>query len=273
MLANAPAAPRIPVDGDGVVDPDALDRTLAGMPAPALVSVMLVNNETGVIQPVAEIARLVHGRGALLHVDAVQGAGRLTLDMRALGADLLTLSAHKIGGPPGVGALVLADGLDPDPLLHGGGQERRRRAGTENLPGIVGFGVAAGLAGADVERAADLAALRDGLEAAVRRACPTVRIMGAGAPRVASLACLALPGVPGETQVMALDLAGIAVSAGAACSSGKVTPSHVLAAMGADAATAASAIRVSLGWSTTAADLERFIAAWTGMAHRLVRAA
>ncbi|WP_448189633.1 cysteine desulfurase family protein [Azospirillum sp. sgz301742] len=272
VLAAAPDAVRLPVDPDGVADLAALERLLTEG-GPALVSLMLVNNETGVVQPVAEAARLAHARGALLHCDAVQAAGRLPLDVGALGADLLTLSAHKIGGPAGVGALALAEGVEPEPLLRGGGQERRRRAGTENLLGIVGFGAAAALAVADLPAAGGFAALRDGLEASALAAMPQARVMGAGAPRVGNVTCLALPGVPGETQVMALDLAGVAVSAGSACSSGKVKASHVLAAMGAGPALAGSAVRVSLGWGSTAGDVERFVAAWTAMARRLCPAA
>lgn len=268
VLAAAPDAVRIPVNANGVIDLGALDRLLADGGQP-LVSLMLVNNETGTIQPVAEAAARVHARGGLLHVDAVQAAGRLPLDLRALGADLLTLSAHKIGGPQGVGALVLAAGADPEPLLRGGGQERRRRAGTENVAGIVGFGAAAALAGEDCADAARLATLRDRMEAAAHEAVPGTRVLGADGPRVAHVSCLSLPGVPAETQVMALDLAGFAVGVGAACSSGKVQTSHVLAAMRADAAAAAGAIRVSLGWSTTQEEVERFIAAWIAMARRL----
>ena len=269
VLAAAPDAARIPVDDHGVADLDALDRLLAAGEGPALVSLMLVNNETGVVQPVAEAARLAHAHGALIHCDAVQGAGRLPLDLGALGVDLLTLSAHKIGGPAGIGALLLAEGVEPEPLLRGGGQERRRRAGTENLLGIVGFGAAAALAVEDLAGTGDLAALRDELERRALAAVPQARVMGAGAARVGTVSCLALPGLSGETQVMALDLAGVAVSAGAACSSGKVKASHVLTAMGAGEALAGSAVRVSLGWGSTAADVERFVAAWTAMARRL----
>ncbi|HYH21008.1 MAG TPA: cysteine desulfurase family protein [Azospirillum sp.] len=268
VLGAVPDAERLPVDAHGVVDLMALERRLAEG-GPALVSLQRVNNETGVIQPVVEAARIAHAHGAVLHCDAVQAAGRLPLGMAALGADLITLSAHKIGGPAGAGALLVGEGLDPQPLLRGGGQERRRRAGTENLLGLVGFGAAAALAAEDLARAADLAVLRDSLQAQVLNSVPGVRVMGAGAERVGNVACLALPGVPGETQVMALDLAGISVSAGAACSSGKVKVSHVLAAMGADAATAGSAVRVSLGWGSGAADVERFVAAYAAMAARL----
>lgn len=270
VLAAAPAAARIPVDRTGVVDLAALDRILAEGQGPALVSVMLVNNETGVIQPVAEVARLARAHGAIVHCDAVQGAGRVLLDRGALGVDMLSLSAHKLGGPAGCGALVVAEGCHPDPLIRGGGQERWRRAGTENLVGIVGFGAAA--AAALDAPGPDLAGLRDDLESRVLAAVPVARVMGLGAPRAGNVTCLALPGVAGETQVMALDLAGVSVSAGAACSSGKVRPSHVLEAMGEPEDVAGSAIRVSLGWNSTAADVDRFVTAWTAMARRLVPA-
>ncbi|WP_029009552.1 cysteine desulfurase family protein [Azospirillum halopraeferens] len=273
VLAAAPEAERVPVRRDGVVDLTALEALLAaGDGRPPLVSLMLVNNETGVVQPVAEAAALVRARGGLLHTDAVQAAGRLPLDMDALGADLVTLSAHKIGGPAGAGALLVADGLDPAPVLRGGGQERRRRAGTENVVGLVGFGTAAALACEDAAatgRNALLTALRDALEERALAAVPQARVIGAGAARVGNTTCLALPGVPAQTQMMALDLAGVSVGTGAACSSGTVRASHVLSAMGEDAATAGSAVRVSLGWTTTAADVERFLDAWTAVARRL----
>lgn len=271
VLAAAPGAARIPVDRNGVVDLAALERLLSEDRGPALVSVMLVNNETGVIQPVAEVARIAHAHGAVVHCDAVQGAGRVALDRAALGADLLSLSAHKLGGPAGCGALVVAEGCHPEPLIRGGGQERWRRAGTENLVGIAGFGAAAAAALED-GTGPELAALRDGLERRALDAVPVARLMGAGVRRAGNVACLALPGVAGETQVMALDLAGVSVSAGAACSSGKVRPSHVLEAMGEPADVAGAAIRVSLGWNTTAADVDRFLTAWTAMARRLVPA-
>ncbi|WP_082108814.1 cysteine desulfurase family protein [Azospirillum thiophilum] len=271
VLAACPDALRFGVIRDGIADLDQLDRRLAEG-GPALVSLMLVNNETGVIQPVADAARIARAHGALIHCDAVQAAGRLPLSLPALGVDLMTLSAHKLGGPTGVGALILADGLEPEALIRGGGQERRKRAGTENLLGIVGFGAAARLAldepAAEGMRAADLAALRDRLEREALAAVPQARVMGAGAGRVANTSCLMLPGLPGETQVMTLDLAGVAVSAGSACSSGKVKPSHVLAAMGEDERSAASTIRVSLGWTSDDEAVDRFLAAWTAMARR-----
>ncbi len=266
-----PEAEMIRLGPDGVLRLDSLDQALAAQGGPALVSVMLANNETGVIQPIARIAELVHGAGALLHCDAVQAAGKIPVDMAALGADLLSLSAHKLGGPQGVGALVVREGIDLPALLRGGGQERRRRAGTENAAGIAGFGAAAEAASRDLDKAAGLAALRDALEAQVRALAPEAKIFGAEAPRLANTSCLTMPGVAAETQVVALDLAGVAVSAGAACSSGKVTVSHVLQAMGAAPDEAATAIRVSFGWRSAPADVEHFIAAWSELYRRAGR--
>jgi cysteine desulfurase len=262
VLEAAPDAERLPVDRFGRVDLGELADRLAAS-RPALVSVMLANNETGVIQPVAEVARLARGHGALVHCDAVQAAGKLEVDLGALGVDFLTLSAHKLGGPQGVGAIVLRAGVEPLALLRGGGQERRWRPGTENLPGIVGFGRAADLALEDRDFGRRTAALRDRLEAGVRALAPDAPIHGAGALRLPNTSCLGMPGVSNQTQLIALDLAGIAVSTGSACSSGKVGPSHVLAAMGVEPAAAAQTIRVSLGWASTEADIERLLAAWT----------
>jgi cysteine desulfurase len=269
----APAATRLPVGGDGVIDLDAFVRHLGQQGRDALVSVMLANNETGVIQPVAAVAQRAHAVGALVHCDAVQQAGKGPIDVRALGVDLLTLSAHKLGGPQGVGALFVADRIALSARLKGGGQERGRRAGTENVPGIAGFAAAAVAAHAGLADAPRIAALRDRLEAEALRLHPSARIFGASSPRLPNTSCIGLPGLPSETQVMVLDLEGIAVSAGAACSSGKVRVSHVLTAMGATADEAASAIRVSLGWDSSADDIDRFLAAWGGMARRLRRAA
>ncbi len=267
VIAAAPAAELISVDAAGRVRLDALEEMLAADHRPALVSIMLANNETGVVQPVAEAAAIARRHGALVHCDAVQGPGRLEVDIGAMGVDLLTLSAHKLGGPAGVGALVLAeDGLDLAPLLRGGGQERGRRSGTENLPGIVGFGAAARAAAGDDR--ARLRALRERLEAEALRRVPRARVVAAEAERLPNTVCLALPGLASDIQVMALDLEGIAVSAGAACSSGKVAASHVLAAMGLPAATAGSAIRVSLGWGSREEDVARFVEAWAALAAR-----
>jgi cysteine desulfurase len=257
VLQAVPAAERIPVDPNGIVDLTALDALLASGP-PALVSVMFANNETGVIQPLAEIAEIAHARGALVHTDAVQAAGKIPLDA---GADILTLSAHKIGGPPGVGAVISR--VELAPMIRGGGQERGRRAGTENLVGIAGFGAAAAAA-TDYE---PVRTLRDRLEAAL----PDAVIVAAEVLRLPNTSAVAMPGMPAETQVIAFDLAGVMLSAGAACSSGKVGPSHVLAAMGLDPTIASSTIRVSLGWTTTEADIDHFIDTWTALYARLGR--
>jgi cysteine desulfurase len=212
---------------------------------------------------VTEAAALARRHGARLHCDAVQGPGKLPVDLAALGVDLLTISAHKLGGPQGVGALVLAEGMSLPALLRGGAQERRLRAGTENVAGIVGFGRAAELALADAGLGSRVQALRDRLEADILAAVPAARIFGRDAARLPNTSCLAMPGVSNQTQLIAFDLAGIAVSTGSACSSGKVGPSHVLAAMGAPPDLAACAIRVSLGWASTDADVDRLVATWT----------
>ncbi|NBC34213.1 MAG: aminotransferase class V-fold PLP-dependent enzyme [Alphaproteobacteria bacterium] len=258
----ARGAETVPVNADGRIDLDALDRLLSEDPRPALVAVMAVNNETGVIQPVAEAASLARRHGALLHCDAVQAPGRIALDSFVAAADTLTLSAHKIGGPPGCGALVVRETVPVPPLLAGGGQEQRRRAGTENLIGIAGFGAACRSVLDDPGESARVAALRDHLEATLRAVDADVAIYGAGAPRVGNTACLGMNGVSSETQVMHFDLAGIAVSAGAACSSGKVQASPVLRAMGVALPQAGEAIRVSLGWDSTSADVDAFVGAW-----------
>jgi cysteine desulfurase len=268
LLRASPGAERIPVDGNGIVDLDALGRQLAGDDRPALVSVMFANNETGIVQPIAEVAALAHAHGALFHCDAVQGAGKSALDSAALGADLLTLSAHKLGGPPGIGALVVAGGLDLVPLQRGGGQEHGRRAGTENVPGIAGFAAAAAAAMAGFADYDRVGRLRDALEAEITAIAGDAVVIGAAARRLPNTAAIAMPGMPAETQVIALDLDGIMVSAGAACSSGKVGPSHVLAAMGVAPDLAVSTIRVSLGWSSTAADIEHFVQSWSALYRR-----
>lgn len=258
----------LPVLADGRADLAALERLLAELPRPALVALMLANNETGVIHPVAEAAAIARGAGAILHCDAIQAAGRLPLDLAALGATSLSLSAHKIGGPQGVGALIVAQGHDLDPLIRGGGQEMGRRAGTENVAGIVGFGTAARLAAAEIGQWTEVAALRDRYEAAVLAACPAAPVHGVAAPRLPNTSLIGMPGVSAETQVMAFDLEGLAVSSGAACSSGKVRPSHVLLAMGVAPEGAREAIRVSLGRGTTGPEVDRLIAAWTTLWRR-----
>jgi len=274
-----PDATLIPVDRSGLVDLAALERLLRdagpGRPeeGPLLVSIMFANNETGVIQPVAEAARLAHAYGALIHADCIQGAGKVPLDIAALGVDLLTLSAHKIGGPQGVGAVVAAsDEMDLTPVQRGGGQEGSRRAGTENVAGIVAFGVAAQQAGDEIQRFDTISILREGLERRIAAELPEAVILGQEAPRLPNTLCVAVPGLVGHTQVMALDLAGIEVSAGSACSSGKVAPSAVLKAMGLGEEVAAAAIRVSLGWDTTAAECDLFMNAWRDILARAGKA-
>lgn len=266
VLAHVGDADRIPVDRSGRIDLDALDQALRRRRSPVLIALMLANNETGVLQPVADAVALARKYGALIHCDAVQGPGKVPVDMRALGVDSLSLSAHKFGGLKGAGALVLRGGVELTAELLGGGQERRRRAGTENVPGIVGFGAAAGQAGRLLDDSARIASLRDQLETAILAGAPHAQIYGRDTPRLCNTSCIAVPGVSSETQVMRLDLAGVAVSAGSACSSGKIAPSHVLLAMGIDAGEAKSAIRVSLGWETGAADIARFLEVWIPLA-------
>ena len=262
----------IPVTTDGVIDLEILASELAkhhlGGWRP-LVSLMAANNETGAIQPVAEAAKIVKDTGGLFHTDAVQGAGRMRLDLAVLGADMMSLSAHKIGGPKGVGALVVREGVSVEPLLKGGGQERRRRAGTENVPGIVGFGVAAELASADLSGVDGIEALRDELEAKVLSLAPDAVVLSAGAKRLPNTSCIAVPGAKAETLVIGLDLAGVAVSSGSACSSGKVEASHVLAAMGVAPELAQGVIRISLGFATRRDDIENFLDAFGQLIKRM----
>jgi len=261
VRSAAPGAASLPVDTDGVADLDALASLLADGP-PALVCLMLANNETGTVQPVAEAAALCRRYAAVLHADAVQAAGRIDVDLAALGAHSLAISSHKLGGPPGAGALLLAPEVSAvAPLIAGGGQERGRRGGTPPLPAIAGFAAAARAAG----NASHLAPLRDAAERAAIAAGALV--CGGRARRLANTTCLALPGVRADAQVIALDLDDIAVSAGAACSSGKVAPSRVLAAMGLGPLSG-QAIRVSFPWNATRRDVDEFAAAYARMADR-----
>jgi cysteine desulfurase len=261
----------IRVTSEGRVDLPALAEAVGRSSRP-LVSLMLANNETGVIQPVAEAASIVRAAGGLLHVDAIQAVGRIRCDIGEMGADLVTLSAHKIGGPKGVGALVRrSDDIHlAEPLIRGGGQERGFRAGTENVAGIAAFGAAAAAArDARAAEAARMVALRDRLESGLKAISPTVVIFGETAERLPNTTLFTVEGMKAETAVIAFDLEGIAVSSGAACSSGKVQPSHVLAAMGISPALLRGAVRVSLGWTTEEADIERFLAAWRKLASAL----
>lgn len=257
VLQN-PRDATIPVDRHGIVDGEALATLLQADPRPALVSVMYANNETGVCQPIAALAGIAHHFGALFHCDAVQGLGKDEIDIQALGIDALSVSAHKIGGPQGIGALVLAEPeMALTPLLTGGGQERRHRAGTENVAAIAGFAAALDAMGDLVAEHRRLAALRDLLEARCRAALPEIAVLGGEAPRLANTSCLAFPGLSAQTLLMALDLAGFAISAGSACSSGKLSPSHVLLAMG-EERLAGQAIRISLGWATQPDEVDLF---------------
>jgi cysteine desulfurase len=261
----------IKVTGSGLVDLAHLRAALAGKP-PALVSVMLANNETGAVQPVSEIADVVHEAGGLLHVDAIQAFGKIPIDINRLKADLMTLSAHKVGGLKGVGAVVLAGDVQGlEPLLRGGGQELGRRAGTENVAGIAAFGAAVRAAiSALPGDSTRLGALRERLEQGLKQT-PGMIVFSDGAPRLPNTTLFTVPGLKAETAVIGFDLAGIAVSSGSACSSGKVQPSHVLDAMGFPRDLAQGAVRLSLGWSTSEADIDLALEAWRKLADGLLR--
>jgi cysteine desulfurase len=259
------------VTSSGLLDLDRLRRAIEGGP-PALVSVMLANNETGAVQPVKEAAEIVHSAGGLLHVDAIQAFGRMPFYFNGINADLVTLSAHKIGGPKGVGALVLAEGvLGLEPLLRGGGQELGHRAGTENVAGIAGFGAAVRAAmGALAQDAVRLEGLRNRLESGLRQT-PGMIVFSSDVPRLPNTTLFTVSGLKAETAVIGFDLAGVAVSSGSACSSGKVQPSHVLKAMGFGPELAQGAVRLSLGWATSDADIDRCFEAWRKLAGTLLK--
>jgi cysteine desulfurase len=261
----------IGVTSEGLLDLDRLRAMLDGGP-PALVSVMLANNETGAVQPVAQVAEIVHAAGGLLHVDSIQAFGKIPCDINAMNADLVTLSAHKVGGPKGIGAVILAEGVTGlEPLLRGGGQELGRRAGTENVAGIVGFGAAAKAAmGALSGDAIRLESLRNRLERGLRQA-PDVIVFSETVPRLPNTTLFTVPGLKAETAVIGFDLEGIAVSSGSACSSGKVQPSHVLEAMGFGPKLAQGAVRLSLGWSTSEEDVDRCLEAWRKLSGTLTK--
>jgi cysteine desulfurase len=267
----AEAVGRVGVTSSGLLDLDRLHALLEGGP-PALVSVMLANNETGAVQPVAEAGEMIHAAGGLLHVDAIQAFGKIPCYINMMNADLVTLSAHKIGGPKGVGALVLVEGvLGPEPLLRGGGQEQGRRAGTENVAGIAGFGAAAKATMAALENdAMRLKDLQNGLETGLRQT-PGLIVFADGVARLPNTTLFTVPGLKAETAVIGFDLEGIAVSSGSACSSGKVQPSHVLEAMEFGPELAQGAVRLSLGWSTTDADVDRCILAWRKLSESLLK--
>lgn len=264
------AVATIPVDQSGRIELTRLRELLAKGP-PALVSVMAANNETGTLQPLSQVAQLVRESGGLLHVDAIQAFGKIPFDIRHILADFISLSAHKVGGPKGIGALVLGSGAEPHPVLRGGGQERGRRAGTENVIGMAGFGAAAtaAMATLDIDRQR-LAGLRDRLEAGLRQ-YGGAEIFAADAERLPNTTLFTAPGMKAETAVIGFDLEGIAVSSGSACSSGKVQPSHVLEAMGASLRRAKGAVRLSLGWLTQDADIESALRAWRKLALTLAK--
>lgn len=277
--ASVLAGGRFPVDKiglirvtrSGVVDLEDLKVRLKDGP-PALVSIMAANNETGALQPIAEAASIVHEAGGLLHVDAIQALGKIPFDIKKVGAGLATFSAHKIGGPKGVGALVMAEGIAGlEPVLRGGGQELNRRAGTENVAGIAGFGASVQAAlqalPEDVKR---MATLRDRLENGLRGIAGAT-IFADDVERLPNTVLFTAPGLKAETAVIGFDLEGIAVSSGSACSSGKVQPSHVLSAMGYDPAVAQGAVRLSLGWSTEQEDINRALEAWRKLGNTLLK--
>jgi cysteine desulfurase len=264
------AVEKVRATSSGVVDLDHLGELLNPEP-PALVSVMSANNETGALQPIAEIAGIVHDRGGLLHVDAVQLFGKMKCNIKEMKADLISISAHKIGGPKGAGALVIRDGIEGlDPLVRGGGQEKGRRAGTENVFGIAGFGAAAEAATASIAEMGDVEKLRNRLEAGLRQTEGVV-VFSDKVPRLPNTTLFTVPGLKAETAVIGFDLEGVAVSSGSACSSGKVQPSHVLEAMGFGPELANGAVRLSLGWSTTEADIDRCLEAWRKLSGALLK--
>lgn len=260
----APQAHCIPVTAKGMVDCEALEQLLhecrLTYTGPVLVAVMLANNETGIIQPLDEVVAIAKSNGAYVHCDAIQGFGKIAYSMKELGVDSLSISAHKLGGPKGIGALAVSERLNLCPSLFGGGQERRRRAGTENLLGIIGFGAA--VKANTIEAWQRLTVLRDALENQIQAFTPDPLIFGRQAPRLPNTSCIRMPGMDAELQLMAFDLEGIAVSSGAACSSGRIEASETLRAMGVDRSSAQQAIRVSLGLDTENSDIESFIRVW-----------
>lgn len=269
----------VPVTTEGALDLEAFGEVLANRSsdAPFLMALMLANNETGIIQPVKQVAELVHGAGGFLLVDAVQAVGRIPIDIADLGADILILSSHKIGGPQGAGALVLGDkNLKPKPLILGGGQEFQLRAGTENVVAIAGFGAASILCTSQLDHMQEMIYVRDRFEDTLKSVFEPIgnrygpfTIVGEDVERLANTTCFAVAGINAETALISLDLDGISVSSGSACSSGRVETSHVLMAMGLDKDIARAAIRVSMGWNSTSTDTESFLEAWSSYLSRL----
>lgn len=274
VIDSTPNVERLPVLQSGVIDLEAVELILSKYRTndpdlKILLSVMAVNNETGVIQPISELETIAAKLNVDMHCDAVQAAGKIDLPKVGGALRCMSISGHKIGGPKGVGALIIDEGFDLHPLIHGGGQEKRKRSGTENLVGIAGFGAAAEKVNAEVNDLGHLKILRDQFERDLKQAVPDLLVMGEDAPRVPGVSNIALPNVKAETQVMAMDLASLAVSAGSACSSGKVKQSHVLEAMGYEPEVAGSAIRVSIGWDSKPSDLEAMFGAYKSYATKM----
>jgi cysteine desulfurase len=258
VLDAAENIEKIPVDENGLIDLAVLETRLSEIDGQVLVSIMLANNETGVIEPVVQVVEIARKYGALVHTDAIQALGKITVDRAKLGVDFMSLSAHKIGGPQGVGALVVNEEVPLRALIRGGGQERSRRAGTENVPGIVGFGAAA----RELTDFTEIKLLQDQLEASIKSIAPEAVVYGESVERLPNTSCISMPGVTNETQVMKFDLENVMISAGSACSSGKVQASHVLKAMNVAEDMASTAIRVSLGHGNTADDVAYFVSRW-----------
>ncbi len=265
VLATAPTSTPIPVSHEGVIDTNILEELLSKKRGPTVVSAMLANNETGVIQPIGEISKISHAYNALVHCDAVQAFGKIPIDMKSLDVDLMTLSAHKIGGPKGIGALALGPNIEVEAQLLGGGQEEKRRAGTENIVGAVGFAETCSIVRKDTDEMDRVTSLRDQFENSLKAKVSKVEIFGSQSPRIGNTSCVRLPGKTSDMQVIAFDLAGVAVSAGSACSSGKVSSSHVLKAMGVHTTAANESVRFSIGWGTTKKDIEVAVKTWLNL--------
>lgn len=260
--ANSLGTGKIKVQKNGIIDLGHLKSLLEKAEKPSLVSVMLANNETGAIQPIKEISKIVFEHGGYLHCDASQAIGKINVDMQDLGVDMMTISAHKFGGPQGVAALLVKKGIELNPIIFGGGQESGKRAGTENVAAIVGFAMAADLAQEDIKKFIGVSHLRNMIENQILGFCPSAKIFVETEGRLPNTTCIYMPGMKSETQMINFDLEGIAVSAGSACSSGKVTTSHVLTAMGVGGSIAENVIRISLTPDTTEKEVNRYIEVW-----------
>jgi len=263
VLESEPSPNVIPVDENGIIKLSELEVILGSVNPPALISVMLANNETGVLQPINDVVRMARNHKAFVHCDAVQALGKMPLAFDELGADFVSISGHKIGGLQGAGALICAEGIEIDPILVGGGQERNKRSGTENVIGIIAFGSAAATVRSNDDEIKKMSCLTSQLESEIRSRVPKACVYGSTVGRLPNTSCIGVDLVKSEDQLICLDLAGVAVSAGSACSSGKIAPSHVLLAMGCTEEAARSAIRVSIGYKTTQEDINRFIEVWT----------